>query len=209
MYLAIAGNIGSGKSSLTRLVAERYGLEPVFEAVDENPYLTDFYADMQRYAFHSQIFFLARRLQQHVEQVNPGSHIVQDRTVYEDAAVFAHNLYRQGIMAERDYRSYELLYEGIRRALRPPDLLVYLKTGLPKLRQHIALRGRGYETQITDEYLLQLQELYTAWIDSFDSSRVLVLPGDELDFVHDADDRQLVFSLLERHGLPRPLIPTE
>lgn len=206
MYLAIAGNIGSGKSSLTKIVAERYGLQPVFEAVDENPYLTDFYEDMQRYAFHSQIFFLARRLQQHVEQVNPGQHIVQDRTVYEDAAIFAHNLFRQGIMQERDYRSYELLYEGVRQALRPPDLLVYLQTSLPKLQQHIRLRGRGYEARITDEYLLQLHELYEEWIASYDSSRVLILPGDELDFVHNAADREHVFSLLEQHGLPRPLI---
>lgn len=206
MYLAIAGNIGSGKSSLTALAAERYGLEPVFEAVDENPYLTDFYQDMQRYAFHSQIFFLARRLQQHVEQVNPARHIVQDRTVYEDAAVFAYNLYRQGVMDERDYCSYERLYEAVRLALRPPDLLVYLRTGLPKLRRHIALRGRGYEADITDEYLLQLQELYERWIAGFDSARVLILPGDDLDFVHDDNDRQHVFSLLEQHGLPRPLL---
>src|SRR5690554_7976036 len=113
MYLAIAGNIGSGKSSLTGLLSQRYGLKPVYEAVDENPYLADFYERMDLYSFHSQIFFLARRLQQHLGQVNPGLHVVQDRTVYEDAAVFATNLHRQGILSERDYRSYWPLYEAV------------------------------------------------------------------------------------------------
>ncbi len=206
MYVAIAGNIGSGKSSLTRLLSDRYGLRPVYEAVDENPYLEDFYASMELYGFHSQIFFLARRLQQHVEQVNPGEHVVQDRTVYEDAAIFATNLHRQGIMSDRDYRSYWQLYEAVRSTLKEPDLLVYLRAGLPKLRQQIALRGREYETSIEDAYLLQLNSLYEEWIAGYDQSRLLVLEADDLDYVHRPQDRDHVFDLLERSGLPGPLL---
>lgn len=206
MYVAIAGNIGSGKSSLTRLLSDRYGLRPVYEAVDENPYLEDFYASMELYGFHSQIFFLARRLQQHVEQVNPGEHVVQDRTVYEDAAIFATNLHRQGIMSDRDYRSYWQLYEAVRSTLKEPDLLVYLRAGLPKLRQQIALRGREYETSIEDAYLLQLNSLYEEWIAGYDQSRLLVLEADDLDYVHRPEDRDHVFDLLERSGLPGPLL---
>lgn len=206
MYVAIAGNIGSGKSSLTRLVSERYGLEPVFEAVDENPYLADFYEDMTRYGFHSQVFFLARRLQQHLSRVNPGEHVVQDRTIYEDAAVFATNLHRTGVMNDRDFESYWQLFEAISLALKPPDLLVYLRADLKKLRQQIRLRGRDYETGISDGYLEQLQELYEEWIGSFDAARLLVIESSELDFVHVEADRRHVCSLLEQHGLPAPLL---
>lgn len=206
MYVAVAGNIGSGKSSLTQLVAERYGLIPVFEAVDENPYLADFYERMDLYGFHSQIFFLARRLKQHLDRVNPGRHVVQDRTVYEDAAVFATNLHRQGIMSDRDFHSYWQLYEAITGALRPPDLLVYLRADLPKLRRQIRKRGRGYEDSISDTYLQQLQELYEEWVAGYDASKVLVIESSGLDFVHNGTDRQQVFSLLERHGLPAPLL---
>ena len=206
MYVAIAGNIGSGKSSLTGLLAGRYGLQPVYEAVDENPYLADFYERMDLYGFHSQIFFLARRLKQHLSQVNPGQHVVQDRTVYEDAAVFATNLHRQGIMTDRDFDSYWQLFEAVSLALRPPDLLVYLQADLAKLRQQISLRGRGFEAGISDDYLLQLQDLYEEWVAGFDSSRVLVIPSSNLDFVHDESDRRHVFELLERHGLAAPLL---
>ena len=206
MYVAIAGNIGSGKSSLTRLLSGRYGLAPVFEAVDETPYLADFYEPMYLYVFHSQIFFLARRLQQHLARVNPGEHVVQDRTVYEDAAVFATNLHRQGIMTDRDFSSYWQLYEAVSLALRPPDLLVYLQADLPKLRQQIRLRGRGYEESISDAYLLQLQDRYEEWIAGYDASRLLVIPSNDLDFVHDETDRRHVFTLLEQHGLPEPIL---
>ncbi len=206
MYVAIAGNIGSGKSSLTGLLSARYGLQPVYEAVDENPYLADFYERMDLYGFHSQIFFLARRLKQHLAQVNPGEHVVQDRTVYEDAAVFATNLHRQGVMNDRDFSSYWQLFEAVSLALRPPDLLVYLQADLGKLRQQIRLRGRGYEAAISDEYLLQLQGLYEEWVAGFDASKVLVIRSSNLDFVHDEADRQHVFELLERHGLSAPLL---
>lgn len=206
MYVAVAGNIGAGKSSLTHILSERYRLEPVYEAVDENPYLEDFYRDMRRYAFHSQMFFLATRLRQHLGQVNPGRRVIQDRTVYEDAAVFAHQLHRQGVLDDRDHRSYRTMYEAIQAALRPPDLLLYLRADLPTLRRHIAQRGRGYEATIEDAYLLGLNDLYEAWIDAYELSPVAVVPVDELDFVHDAADRKRLFELVERAGLIAPMV---
>ena len=206
MYVAVAGNIGAGKSSLTRILSERYRLEPVYEAVDENPYLEDFYRDMRRYAFHSQMFFLATRLRQHLGQVNPGRRVIQDRTVYEDAAVFARQLHRQGVLDDRDHRSYRTMYEAIQAALRPPDLLLYLRADLPTLRRHIAQRGRGYEATIEDAYLQGLNELYEAWIDAYELSPVAVIPVDELDFVHDAGDRERLLELVERAGLIAPMV---
>lgn len=206
MYVAVAGNIGAGKSSLTRLLSERYRLEPVYEAVDENPYLEDFYRDMRRYAFHSQMFFLATRLGQHLKQVNPGRRVIQDRTVYEDAAVFARQLHRQGVLDDRDHRSYRTMYEAIQAALRPPDLLIYLRADLPTLRRHIRQRGRDYEADIEDAYLRGLNSLYEAWIDSYELSPVVVVPADELDFVHHADDRERLLELVERAGLIAPMV---
>jgi len=206
MYVAVAGNIGAGKSSLTRLLSERYRLEPVYEAVDENPYLEDFYRDMRRYAFHSQMFFLATRLRQHLGQVNPGRRVIQDRTVYEDAAVFARQLHRQGVLDDRDHRSYRTMYDAVQAALRPPDLLIYLRADLPTLRRHIRQRGRGYEAGIEDGYLAGLNALYEAWIDSYELSPVVVVPADELDFVHRAADRERLLELVERAGLIAPMV---
>jgi len=206
MYVAVAGNIGAGKSSLTRLLSERYRLEPVYEAVDENPYLEDFYRDMRRYAFHSQMFFLATRLRQHLGQVNPGRRVIQDRTVYEDAAVFARQLHRLGVLDDRDHRSYRTMYEAVQAALRPPDLLIYLRAGLPTLRRHIRQRGRGYEAGIEDAYLAGLNNLYEAWIEAYELSPVAVVPADELDFVHDAGDRERLHELVERAGLIAPMV---
>lgn len=206
MYIAVAGNIGAGKSSLTRLLADRYGLLPVYEAVDENPYLEDFYRDMPRFAFHSQMFFLATRLRQHLAQVNPGRRIIQDRTIYEDAAIFARNLHEEGVMDERDWASYRQMYEAITEALRPPDLLVYLKAGLPKLRAHIRQRGRAYESDISDAYLERLNGLYDAWIADYDLSKVLTIETDELDFVHNERDLKVILDRLEGQGLIPQLV---
>ncbi|MEJ2288536.1 MAG: deoxynucleoside kinase [Deinococcales bacterium] len=206
MYVAVAGNIGAGKSSLTRLLSGRYHLEPVYEAVDENPYLEDFYRDMRRYAFHSQMFFLATRLRQHLRQVNPGRRVIQDRTVYEDAAVFARHLHQQGVLDDRDHRSYHTMYEAVSAALRPPDLLIYLRADLATLRRHIRQRGRGYEEGIEDAYLLGLDALYEAWVASYDLSPVVVVPAAELDFVHRDDDRDRLLELVERAGLVAPLV---
>lgn len=206
MYVAVAGNIGAGKSSLTRILSEHYHLMPVYEAVDENPYLEDFYADMPRYAFHSQMFFLATRLHQHLRQVNPGERVIQDRTVYEDAAIFARNLYDQGNFEPRDYRSYRTMYEAISAALRPPDLLIYVRANLSTLRRHILQRGRGYESGIADDYLERLNALYESWIEDYDLSPVVVVPADDLDFVNRPVDLRLTLELLERNGLSAPVV---
>lgn len=201
MYVAISGTIGAGKSTLTGLIAQRYNLRPVLEAVDENPYLSDFYADMRRWAFHSQIFFLATRLRQHLDQVNPEERVVQDRTVDEDATVFARALFDDGHMDARDFAVYHGMYDAVRRSLRRPDLLVYLRAGLPTVRRHIALRGRSFEHDVSDAYLERIAANYERWITSYDASPVLVLDVDRLDVVRREDDRRTVFELLERNGL--------
>lgn len=206
MYVAIAGNIGVGKSSLTGILSERYRLRPLYESVDENPYLEDFYADMERYAFHSQMFFLATRLQQHLRDVNPAERVIQDRTVYEDAAVFARNLYEERVMDARDHASYRRMYEAISAALRPPDLLVYLRATVPTLRKRIALRGRTFEAGIADAYLQRLNRLYESWITRFDLCEVVVVDTDGLDFVHDRKDLGHVLAALETRGLTAPLV---
>jgi deoxyadenosine/deoxycytidine kinase len=188
-FIAIAGNVGVGKSTLTHLLAGRLGWEPFFEAVDENPYLADFYGDMRAWSFHSQIFFLTRRLRHHRQLLDRPNSVVQDRSVYEDAEVFARNLYVQGDMDERDYRSYRELYEVLTSFLPPPDLVVYLRAGVPTLLERIAMRGRDYEKGISPEYLARLDQLYEQWIGSFTLCPVLTIPADELDFV--ANDAHL------------------
>ncbi len=183
-FIAIAGNIGVGKSTLTTLLSQEAGWEPFFEAVEDNPYLADFYGDMPRYAFHSQIFFLSRRLRHHRRLLDfPGS-VVQDRSVYEDAEIFALNLHRQGHMGERDYQTYRELYEVLVEFLPPPDLVVYLRASVPTLLSRIAQRGRAYEQNISAEYLGQLNVLYGAWMQAFSLCPVLTVPADDLDFVH-------------------------
>lgn len=198
-FVAVAGNIGVGKSSLTRLLSRRLGWEPFFEAVDENPYLADFYQDMRRWAFHSQVFFLARRLRHHLELSRPDHSVIQDRTVYEDAEIFAANLYRQGAMSERDYRVYRELYDAVVQVLPPPDLVIYLRASVPTLLARIRQRGRAYEQHISPDYLEQLNELYEAWAHRFDLCPLLVIPADDLDFVHDPGHLDLIASaVLER-----------
>lgn len=206
MYVAIAGNIGAGKSTLTTLLANRYGLRPVYEAVDENPYLADFYQDMGSWAFHSQVFFLAKRLKQHLAEINGATYVVQDRTVFEDAHIFAQNLYLEGHLSERDWQTYMALYQGIAPALRKPDLLIYLEADLPTLQAHIARRGRAYEQSIPASYLEALNRLYAAWIATYDLSPVLVLPTQRLNFADDPAAQQEVFTLLDSYGLALPFI---
>ncbi|MFN3369228.1 MAG: deoxynucleoside kinase [Thermus sp.] len=202
MYLAIAGNIGSGKSSLTALLSQALGLKPVYEAVSENPYLEDFYRDMGAYAFHSQVFFLARRVRQHLLEVNGAGAVVQDRTVYEDALVFAQNLYREGHLKERDWRTYMDLFHSVSPALRRPDLLIYLRASLPTLRERIRKRGRPFEQNLPDRYLLGLNALYEELIASWDLSPVYVVEADRVDFVEKAEDRDaLLAALRSRIGL--------
>jgi deoxyadenosine/deoxycytidine kinase len=182
-FIAIAGNVGVGKSTLTGLLAERLGWEPFFEAVDENPYLADFYADMRTWSFHSQIYFLSRRLRHHRQLLEHPKSVVQDRSVYEDAEVFARNLYLQGDMDKRDYRSYRELYEVLTSFLPPPDLVVYLRASVPTFLRRIAKRGRDYEKGISPDYLERLNQLYEEWIDGFTLCPILAIPADELDFV--------------------------
>lgn len=206
MYIAIAGNIGSGKSTLTGLLAERYGLLPVYEAVDENPYLADFYAQMERWAFQSQVFFLAKRLKQHLEQINPAQHVVQDRTIFEDAFIFAQNLWLEGHLSERDWQTYLALYEGIAPALRKPDLLIYVRASVETLEAHIARRGRAYEQTIPTAYLASLNRLYEAWVGAYDLSPVLVISSDTVNYAEDEEARELMFRMLEAYGLSTPLV---
>jgi deoxyadenosine/deoxycytidine kinase len=206
MYIAVAGNIGSGKSSLTQLLAERYALTPVFEAVDENPYLADFYADMGAYAFRSQIFFLGKRLEQHLREVNAGSRVIQDRTVFEDAAIFAQNLHQQAFIDQRDWETYQKLYTGISPALRVPTLTVYIKCSLPTLEKRIARRGRGFEQKIKSAYLESLNALYSSFIESYTLSPVVVVPGDELDFIEDRYALGWICGQLEARGLDMPML---
>jgi deoxyadenosine/deoxycytidine kinase len=201
-FVAIAGNIGVGKSTLTELLSQRLGWEPFFEAVDDNPYLSDFYEDMERWSFHSQIYFLSRRLRHHWQLLQRSNSVVQDRTVYEDAEIFARNLYRQGSLNERDYRSYSELYDVVTTVLPPPDLIVYLRASVATLEKRIRKRGRSYEKSISTEYLEQLNQLYETWIANFSLCPVLTVPSDALDFVSRHSHLELITEkVLERlHG---------
>jgi len=198
-FVAVAGNIGVGKSSLTRLLANALSWEPFFEANAENPYLADFYEDMERWSFHSQIFFLSRRLQHHRQLVDHPGSVLQDRTVYEDAEVFARNLHQQGRMTARDYDTYHALYQGISAFLPPPDLLIYLRARVGTLVERIAMRGRDYERQISIDYLAQLNTLYERWIEAWRACPVLILSADDLDFVHNPDDLSLILTDVKAH----------
>jgi len=191
-FVAVAGNIGVGKSTLTDLLSKRLGWKPYYEDVADNPYLSDFYGDMERWSFHSQVFFLARRLRHHHQLLNHNTSVVQDRTIYEDAEVFAENLYRQGHLVERDYHTYRDMYEALIQYLPPPDLVIYLKSSVDTLTQRIRLRGRDYEQDIEEAYLTQLNSLYNNWIDNFTLCPVLTLPADDLDFVRHNDHLELI-----------------
>ncbi len=196
-YVAVAGNIGVGKSTLVALLCHHLGWQPFYEPVAENPYLEDFYRDMRSWAFHSQIFFLTHRLRAHRQLLDHPTSVIQDRTVYEDAEVFALNLYRQGLIQERDYRAYRELYEVLTEFLPPPDLVVYLRASVPTLLERISHRGREYERQITPAYLEQLNELYERWIASFSACPVLTVPSDDLDYVANSRHLELIARKIE------------
>jgi deoxyadenosine/deoxycytidine kinase len=182
-FVAVAGNIGVGKSTLVSMLCNRLGWQPFFEPVGDNPYLADFYHDMHQWSFHSQIFFLTRRLRSHRQLLDHPTSAIQDRCVYEDAEVFAQNLFLQGLMDERDYLSYHELYCVLSEFLPPPDLVVYLRASVATLQGRIARRGRDYERTITTEYLSQLNTLYEDWIAGFSLCPVLTVPTDSLDYV--------------------------
>lgn len=191
-FIAIAGNIGVGKSTLVELVCQRLGWAPFFEGFVDNPYLADFYADMPAWAFHSQVFFLARRLHDLRRLMDFPRTVVQDRSVYEDAEIFAKNLYRQGHISERDWKTYRELYQVLTELLPPPDLVVYLNASVPTLLQRIAQRGRAYEKKIAPDYLRQLNILYDEWLADFNLCPILIVPADRLDFVVNAQHLDLI-----------------
>jgi deoxyadenosine/deoxycytidine kinase len=182
-FIAVAGNIGVGKSTLVTLLCERLRWQPFYEPEAENPYLADFYHDMRSWAFHSQIFFLTHRLRAHRQLVDHPTSVIQDRSVYEDAEVFACNLYQQGLISERDYATYRELYRVLIEFLPPPDLVVYLRASVSTLLKRISHRGRDYERRISQDYLEQLNQLYEDWIRNFSLCPVLTVPADELDYV--------------------------
>ena len=198
-FVAIAGNIGVGKSTLTTLLAKRFGWELSLEAVEENPYLPDFYADMPRWSFNSQAFFLSRRLEQHYLLLQRRGSVLQDRTVYEDAEVFAQSLYRQGHMSGRDWQTYYSLYSVLSILLKPPHLVVYLKASVPTLARRIAQRGRDFERSISSEYLTSLNQLYDEWVSTFALCPVLTIETDNLDYLqHDEHLDQIVRRIEDR-----------
>jgi deoxyadenosine/deoxycytidine kinase len=196
-YIVIAGNIGAGKSSLVRLLADRLGFRPYYEPVAENPFLEDFYKDMERWAFHSQVFFLSYRVASHRALTGDPHSVVQDRSLYEDAEVFARNLHERGSMSERDWRAYSDLYRTLAGLLPPPDLVIYIRASVATLKDRIAKRGRGFESAMPDEYLESLGSLYDSWIESFALSPVLVVPGDRLDFVAESRDLEAIVATVE------------
>ncbi len=191
-FIAIAGNIGVGKSTLVEMLCARMGWTPFFEGVMDNPYLADFYRDMRAWAFHSQLFFLARRLRDLRRLRDFPGVAVQDRSVYEDAEIFAKNLYQQGYISERDWQTYWELYQALTELLPPPDLVVYLNASVPTLLHRIALRGREYEKNIAPDYLARLNVLYDEWIADFKLCPVLIVPADRLDFVANGKHLELI-----------------
>jgi deoxyadenosine/deoxycytidine kinase len=198
MHIAVVGNIGAGKTTLTELLVKNYKWEPMFEAVDNNPYLEDFYSDMKRWSFNLQIYFLNSRFQQ-IRDIQAGSKdIIQDRTIYEDAYIFAENLHEMGLMTTRDYGNYQAIFDNITAYIKPPDLLIYLKASVPTLVENIQRRGREYEASIRLDYLQKLNEKYDKWIKGYDSGKLLILDKDKLDFANKPDDLSFIIDSIER-----------
>lgn len=188
MHVAIAGNIGAGKTTLTKLLAKHYNWEPHYESVEGNPYLDDFYSEMERWSFNLQVYFLNSRFRQIMEIRESGKNIIQDRTIYEDANIFAPNLHAMGLMPNRDYTNYESLFELMERLVSPPDLLIYLRASIPTLVGQIHKRGRDYENSISIDYLSRLNERYEAWATHYDKGNLLIIDVDNIDFVENQED---------------------
>ena len=203
MHIAIAGNIGAGKTTLTKLLAKHYKWNTHYEDTEENPYLNDFYTDMQRWSFNLQIYFLNSRLNQIIEIRNSEKTVIQDRTIYEDAYIFAPNLHAMGLMTTRDYNNYIDLFNSMMRFVQPPELLIYLRGTIPTLVRQIQKRGREYEESIRLDYLKRLNERYEAWISSYDKGKLLIIDIDTNNFFDDSEDLGKIISKIdgELHGL--------
>jgi deoxyadenosine/deoxycytidine kinase len=196
-YIAIAGNIGAGKSSLTGLLGKNFGWKTYYESVDNNPYLTDFYDDMRRWSFNLQIYFLSSRFRHQKEIQTAAQNLIQDRTIYEDVEIFAKNLHDMGLMSNRDFENYRSLFAEMVHYLQPPDLLIYLRAEVPTLVRQIQRRGRNYENTIRIEYLERLNSLYEDWIDRYEHEK-LIIDTDNLDFVNNEEDLGQVIGLVEQ-----------
>jgi hypothetical protein len=188
MHIAIAGNIGAGKTTLTQLLAKHYKWTPQYEDVLENPYLEDFYTDMERWSFNLQVYFLNSRFRQVLQIRESGKKIIQDRTIYEDANIFAPNLHAMGLLSQRDFDNYSSLFELMEKLVAAPDLLIYLRSSIPNLVSQIHKRGRDYENTISIDYLSRLNERYEAWIHGYDKGNLLIIDVDEIDFVNNPED---------------------
>lgn len=196
-YIAVAGNIGAGKSSLTSLLAKHFNWKAFYESVDDNPYLQDFYEDMRRWSFNLQIYFLSSRFRHQKEMLNDDVNLIQDRTIYEDVEIFAKNLHQMNLMSDRDFENYEALFHEMSYYLRPPDLLIYLRAQVPTLVKQIQQRGRDYENTIRIEYLERLNKLYENWIDRYPHEK-LIIDTDNLDFVNNNEDLGQVIEMIDQ-----------
>ncbi|MFD2744380.1 MULTISPECIES: deoxynucleoside kinase [Sphingobacterium] len=197
MHIAVVGNIGAGKTTLTELLARHLKYDPQFEAVENNPYLEDFYSDMKRWAFNLQIFFLNSRFRHIVELQNRKIDMIQDRTIYEDAYIFAENLFDMGLMSARDFENYSNIFQSIVHYIQPPDLLIYLRASVPTLVNNIQKRGRDYESGIRLDYLSKLNEKYEKWIGNYKEGKLLILDKDNLDFAQNPEDLGMVIQKIE------------
>jgi len=196
-YIAVAGNIGAGKSSLTGLMAKHLGWKAFYESVENNPYLEDFYDDMRRWSFNLQIYFLSSRFRHQKKMLDFEESFIQDRTIYEDVEIFAKNLYEMGLMSDRDFNNYEALFYEMSLYLRPPDLLIYLRAQVPTLVKQIQQRGREYENTIRIEYLERLNRLYEEWVENYEHEK-LIIDTDNVDFVNSQEDLGKVIELVEQ-----------
>lgn len=199
MHIAVAGNIGAGKTTLTELLSKHYGWIANFEDVDDNPYLNDFYNDMQRWSFNLQIYFLNSRFNQILEIRKSGKTVIQDRTIYEDAEIFAPNLHAMGLMSTRDFNNYKTLFDLMIGLIQPPDLLIYLKASIPTLVNQIQKRGREYENSIRLDYLRQLNDMYESWTRGYKLGKLLIINVDELDFASKKEDLSFVIDKIDAH----------